>query len=315
MIASEPQLKSAIPAVAQTGLVLVVDDYDDARFLVMCALHRNKLKCIEAASGEQALEQVMADPDAIDAIALDVMMPGIDGFEVARRLREVPETSGIPIIMVTASATEDRDVVRGVEHGVVDYITKPCSPTVLVAKVRSACERTRETRRLKRELASAEGRATIDPLTGLFNRRHFEDRLEEAGAYAKRYREEFSLILLSIDESEVLGEAEERDRAAAHLAEAIRATVRSEDLAFRFDVEKLALLLRKCDAARGIAIAERLRNDLKPFELADGRYRSLTFSGGAAAVHGDEDFSRADLVSRAEIALAQAKAAGGARVI
>ncbi len=315
MIASQPHIKVASPAVAQTGLVLVVDDYDDARFLVMCALHRSKIKCIEAATGEEALERVMADPEAIDAIVLDVMMPGIDGFEVAKRLRDVPETAGIPILMVTASATEDRDVVRGVEHGVIDYITKPCSPSVLVAKVRSACERTRETRRLKRELAFAEGHATVDPLTGLFNRRHFELRLDEAGAYAKRHREEFSLVLLSVDAAEGLDDAEERDRAASHLAEAIRSTLRGEDLAFRFDLEKLALLLRKCDAERGIAIAQRLRGELPPFEQADGRYRRLTFSGGAAAVHGDEDFSRTDLISRAEMALARAKEAGGDRII
>src|SRR4051794_8016321 len=74
MIASEPHLKVARPALAQTGLVLVVDDYDDARFLVMCALHRSKLKCIGASTGEEALERVMADPEAIDAIVLDVMM-------------------------------------------------------------------------------------------------------------------------------------------------------------------------------------------------------------------------------------------------
>lgn len=305
----------ASPAIAQSGLVLVVDDYDDARFLVMCALHRSKIKCIEASTGEEALERVMADPEAIEAIVLDVMMPGIDGFEVARRLQDVPATAGIPILMVTASATEDRDVVRGVEHGVVDYITKPCSPSVLVAKVRSACERTRETRRLKRELAFAEGHATIDALTGLFNRSHFEVRLDEAGAYAKRHREEFSLVLLSVDEAEGLRNAEERDRASSHLAETIRATLRGEDLAFRFDVDKLALLLRKCNAERGIAIAERLRGVLPPFELTDGRYRCLTISGGAAAVAGGEDFSRADLIFRAEMALAAAKAAGGDRII
>ncbi|MEO6577067.1 MAG: response regulator, partial [Polyangiaceae bacterium] len=267
----------ARPAVAQTGLVLVVDDYDDARFLVMCALHRSKLKCIEASTGEEALERVIADPEAIDAIVLDVMMPGIDGFEVAKRLREVPETACIPIIMVTASATEDGDVVRGVENGVVDYITKPCSPNVLVAKVRSACERTRETRRLKRELAFAEGNATVDPATGLFNRRHFELRLDEAGAYAKRHGEGVLLVLLSIDQVDDLDDTAERARAASHLAEAIRSTLRGEDVAFRFDFEKLALLLRKCDAERGIAFAERLRTVLQPFQLADGRYRCLTF--------------------------------------
>lgn len=292
MIASQPHPKTASPAIAQTGLVLVVDDYDDARFLVMCALHRSKITCIEASTGEEALERVKADPEAIEAIVLDVMMPGIDGFEVARRLQEVPATAGIPILMVTASATEDRDVVRGVEHGVVDYITKPCSPSVLVAKVRSACERTRETRRLKRELAIAEGHTTVDALTGLFNRSHFEVRLNEAGAYAKRHREEFSLVLLSPSTKPRASETQ------------------------RSGTAPLRILPKPFGPRCGGKIWPFASTSTSsPFELTDGRYSCLTISGGTAAVAGGEDFSRADLTLRAEMAHAEAKAAGGDRII
>ena len=128
--------------------VLIVDDDEDIRDLVMELLISVGLPCVGAASGEEAVRIVQAAPDAIDLVVLDVNMPGgMDGTQVLRVLKKEPGTAHIPIIMVTASATRDADIVQGVDSGATDYLPKPCSPNVLIAKVRAV--RTRACRTLR----------------------------------------------------------------------------------------------------------------------------------------------------------------------
>jgi two-component system cell cycle response regulator len=300
---------------SQSGSVLVVDDDEAARYLVVRALARKKISCIEAANGEIALERVFSNPSAIEAIVLDVMMPGMTGFDVVRALKRNPLASSIPVILVTASATEEEDIVRGVEYGAIDYITKPYSPLVLVAKIRAACERARAERQLRYELRFAELHAMIDPLTGLFNRRHFDTRISEATAYAKRHEEPFSIVMLDLDHFKLVNDTyghEEGDRVLVHFAAAVRAVLRGDDVAFRYGGEEFVLLLRGCDSNRAMDVANRLKKQLgqRPHGFADGSFRAVTFSAGVAAAQEIEGFSGEELVSRADAALYRAKDAG-----
>jgi diguanylate cyclase (GGDEF)-like protein len=299
----------------QSGVVLVVDDDEAARYLVVRALGRKKIACIEAATGELALERVLEDPDAIEAIVLDVMMPGMTGFDVVRALKTNPLASSIPVILVTASATQEDDIVRGVEYGAIDYIMKPYSPAVLVAKIHAACERARAERHLRYELRFAELHAMIDPLTGLFNRRHFDTRIQEATAYAKRHEEPFSIVMLDLDHFKSVNDThghEEGDRVLVHFAAAVRAVLRGEDVAFRYGGEEFVLLLRGCDSNRAMDVANRLKKQLvqRPHGFKDGSARAVTFSAGIAAAQEIEGFSGEELVSRADAALYRAKNAG-----
>ncbi len=308
------------PSPSAEGAVLVVDDDEAARLLMCRALRRNRIRCVEAANGEQALEIVKADPSAFDAVVLDVMMPGIDGFEVVRRLKDSRSTSHIRIIMVTASATTDEEIVRGVEFGAVDYITKPYSPAVLVAKVRAACERSRAESRLRGELLFAEHHAMVDPLTGLFNRRHFETRMQEASAFAKRHDDPFAVIMLDLDHFKAVNDTyghQVGDTALIHFATAVREVLRGgEDVAFRYGGEELVLLLRSCDAALAVEVGERLRSHLRanPLVFPDGIARPIAFSAGVAAALASENFASEELVSRADAALYRAKKAGRDRI-
>jgi two-component system, cell cycle response regulator len=299
----------------QSGLVLVVDDDEAARYLVVRALARKKISCIEAVNGESALERVLANPTAIEAIILDVMMPDMTGFDVMRALKKNPMASSIPVILVTASATEEEDIVRGVEYGAIDYLTKPYSPAVLVAKLRAACERARAERRLRYELRFAELHAMIDPLTGLFNRRHFDTRIHEATAYAKRHLEPFSIVMLDLDHFKLVNDTyghEEGDRVLVDFAAAVRAVLRGDDVAFRYGGEEFVLLLRGCDSNRALDVASRLKKQLgrRPHHFADGSSRPVPFSAGVAAALEIEGFSGEELVSRADAALYRAKNAG-----
>jgi two-component system alkaline phosphatase synthesis response regulator PhoP len=125
--------------VAVKRTVLVVDDEKDIRELVGFHLAEDGYAVREAESGEDALAALAAERPAL--VVLDVMLPGVDGLEVCRRLRADPATATIPVIMLTARATEI-DRVLGLEIGADDYIVKPFSPRELVARVHAVLRRT-----------------------------------------------------------------------------------------------------------------------------------------------------------------------------
>jgi two-component system phosphate regulon response regulator PhoB len=118
--------------------ILVVDDEEDILELVRYNLAREGYRIVGALSGEKALEK--AATDNIDLIVLDLMLPGIDGLEVTRRLKRSPTTRAIPIIMLSAKG-EESDVVTGLELGADDYVTKPFSPKILIARVKAMLRR------------------------------------------------------------------------------------------------------------------------------------------------------------------------------
>jgi two-component system, OmpR family, phosphate regulon response regulator PhoB len=120
--------------------VLVVEDEPDIRDLVVLHLTREGFRCRTAGNGPDALREARAAPP--DLVVLDLMLPGMDGLEVCRRLRAEGATAGVPIIMLTAKADEV-DRVVGLELGADDYVAKPFSPKELVARVRAVLRRSR----------------------------------------------------------------------------------------------------------------------------------------------------------------------------
>ncbi len=120
--------------------ILVVDDEPDIRRLVVLHLEREGFRCRTAGTGPGALREAKAAVP--DLVVLDLMLPGLDGLEVCRRLRSEASTAGVPIIMLTAKADEV-DRVVGLEVGADDYVVKPFSPKELVARVRAVLRRAR----------------------------------------------------------------------------------------------------------------------------------------------------------------------------
>jgi diguanylate cyclase (GGDEF)-like protein len=209
------------------------------------------MTCLEAAHGEEGIAVANAEVDRLDAIVLDVMMPGIDGYEVMRRIFKSPITKELPILLLTAHANTDDDVVQSMEIGALDHLSKPFSGPVLVAKVKAACTRRAKSRALVTELDLARENATIDALTGLANRRPFEQRLTEESAHARRHHRPFSLVMIDLDHFKLLNDSyghETGDRALKHTARLIKAMLRTDDFAFRYGGEEFALLLRSCSA-------------------------------------------------------------------
>lgn len=118
--------------------ILVVEDEQDILELVRYNLARENYKVFCASSGEEALNIVASEP--LDLIVLDLMLPKIDGLEVTKRLKNNPRTQSIFIVMLTAKGSE-ADIVTGLELGADDYITKPFSPRVLLARIKAVIRR------------------------------------------------------------------------------------------------------------------------------------------------------------------------------
>jgi two-component system, OmpR family, alkaline phosphatase synthesis response regulator PhoP len=121
-----------------TETILVVEDESDIRDLIVYNLERAGYEAVGVGAGAEALQRVSARRP--DAIILDLMMPGIDGMEVCRRLKHDETTRGIPVVMLTARG-EDGDIVAGLESGADDYVTKPFSTKVLLARLRAVLRR------------------------------------------------------------------------------------------------------------------------------------------------------------------------------
>ncbi|HDP35118.1 MAG TPA: response regulator transcription factor [Candidatus Hydrogenedentes bacterium] len=136
--------------------ILVVEDEEDILELVSYNLNKEGYQVTRAMSGEKALQCVDDDPPHL--ILLDLMLPELDGLEVCRRLKRDPETAVIPIVMLTAKG-EESDIVAGLELGADDYVTKPFSPRVLVARIRAVLRRNR------RGMANEDAILTFDDLT------------------------------------------------------------------------------------------------------------------------------------------------------
>ena len=118
--------------------VLIVEDEPEIAELIEFHLRREGIRTRIVPSGRKALE--MIDRKRPDLVILDLMLPDLDGFQICRRLKSSPETGRIPVVMVTAKS-EDADVVTGIELGADDYVMKPFSPKVLVARVKNVIRR------------------------------------------------------------------------------------------------------------------------------------------------------------------------------
>lgn len=169
--------------------ILIVEDEADIAELLRCHLEKEGyLRVIIAASGDEALREVKTNPP--DLIFLDLMIPGIKGLDVCRKLKNRPETAEIPIIMLTAKS-EESDIVLGLELGADDYITKPFSPKLVIARMRALLRR-------YQQLSSAPPKAetiAIGPLNiNLISRDVFLD-----GNPIQLTRGEYEILLLFVE--------------------------------------------------------------------------------------------------------------------
>ncbi|WP_419897396.1 diguanylate cyclase domain-containing protein [Roseomonas sp. USHLN139] len=216
--------------------ILIVDD-EVSNIEIMSAILEDDHEICFATSGEEALE--VARAELPDLILLDVLMPGIDGYEVCRQLKADAVLADVPVIFTTALGDQEAEV-KGLELGAIDYVTKPVAPVILQARVRNHLDM----KRMRDELAEL---AVTDALTGLGNRRCLEQRLTQEAARLAATGEMLSVIILDVDFfkrfNDLYGHAE-GDRCLTMVAAALnRAMHRSNHLAVRYGGEEFACIL------------------------------------------------------------------------
>jgi diguanylate cyclase (GGDEF)-like protein len=236
------------------------------------------------------------------------MMPRMNGYELAQRIRANPVTKFIPVIMQTAAGRRAEDLRRASEVGALGYITDPTDLDLLLARTRTLLE-------FKAYLDVCEEAAFTDHLTGLANRRRFERQLEREVGRVQRFERPFSLLMLDIDSFKNLNDNfghDAGDDAIRRIGRALREGTRGIDLAARIGGEEFAVLLVETSKEGGVEVAERLRLAIKAIEIPKAGH--ITASFGVAECPSDAQ-TAADIVKAADIALYEAKRNGRDRVV
>ena len=285
--------------------MLVVDDEPDKRMLLTVALEMAGYNVRTAKDGDEGLAAVESYQP--DLIVTDVMMPRMDGYELARRVRANPLTRFIPIIIQTAARNDAQDARRGAEVGALGYITDPLDIDLLLARVRTLLD-------FKGYLDTCEEQAFTDHLTGLANRRRFERQLEREVGRTLRYGRPFCLLLLDIDHFKQVNDTyghEAGDEAIRRLSKTLQAGTRGIDLAARIGGEEFAVLLTETGFEGGEEVAERLRQAVKQEEIPAVGH--ITASFGVAEFPACAQTGR-ELLTAADAAMYEAKRQGRDRV-
>lgn len=305
-----------VPDRAHRGRILVVDDNPDNLEVLSTRLRFCGYEVETASGGEEALERVHEHPP--DLILLDVMLPGIDGYEVARRIKGDEALPFIPIILVTVRDTT-RDKVAGLDAGADDYLTKPIDFPELEARVRSMLRIKRLQTELQEKNLELAQLSISDGLTGLYNHRHVQQVLHEEFERAKRTGEPVAVVMFDLDHFKDVNDTyghQVGDRVLQEMAEILRRTAREIDKLGRYGGEEFIAILPDTDLDDGAVFAERVRQDVaRHLFPADGEALRMTVSAGVAVYPDRGITDPRELVRRADQALYAAKAAGRNRVM
>jgi diguanylate cyclase (GGDEF)-like protein len=303
--------------------ILVVDDNPDNVMLLRARLESNGYTVDSAADGEEALDKVYASPPNL--ILLDIMMPKIDGMEVARRIKSDRSLPFMPIIMQTALDTTD-DVVHGLDAGADDYITKPINFRELEARVKSLLRiQALQTKLAERERDLSEANSLLltasrtDALTNVDNRGYLEERLHEVWQHSQRLHEPVSLVMCDIDHFKRVNDQyghQAGDAVLRQFAQLLKSAARGVDRIGRYGGEEFLVILPGTVLDAAVTFAERLRHDVEAhtFTFDDGTLRRTVSCGVAAWPH-PRVTSQEALVKAADGALYVAKETGRNRVI
>ncbi|HKZ79101.1 MAG TPA: diguanylate cyclase [Pyrinomonadaceae bacterium] len=286
--------------------VLVVDDDADKLNLLAMALNMAGYEVLTAGDGQEALTAMAASEP--DLVISDVMMPRMNGFDLARQIRQNPQTKFIPVILQSAGRHLAEDLRLGSEVGALGYITDPTDLELLLARARTLLD-------FKAYLDTCEEAAFTDHLTGLANRRRFERHMEREVARTARYGHPFCLLMLDIDHFKNVNDThghEAGDIAMKRLAKILQEGTRGIDLAARIGGEEFAVILTETRLASAMEVAERLRIAIKSVEMPT--VGTLTASFGVAECPSCATGAR-QLLACADTALYRAKHEGRDRVV
>jgi diguanylate cyclase (GGDEF)-like protein len=296
------------PTEEQRPTVLIVDDSADVHRLLKVRLKNEELEFLSASDGVEGV--TMADQQQPALIILDVDMPGMDGLSALRRLKELPRTQHIPVI-VLSGLHSPQDKVMAFDLGAIDYITKPFELTELRVRVRSAL-------RMQLLVQMLAQRAQIDGMTGLWNRTFFDRRWSEEHARCSRYGHSMSVALLDLDHFKSVNDSfghPAGDMVLQVLAKVLQRESRHSDLACRYGGEEFVLLMPDTSAADAATVCERIRTAVESARFPRFPSLRVTVSIGIAGSSAASTVSAEQWVETADHNLYSAKRSGRNRIV
>ena len=318
------QKKTSSKVLKDQDFILVVEDESNSRLLLKTYLTSDDYKVKLARSGEEALEIAAAHPPSV--IILDIILPGMNGYEVCKRLKHSIRTSFIPIILVTALRGND-ERVQGIEAGADDFISKPFNRVELLTRIKSLLrikalndaleQKIEELEKAKTKLRKL---AVTDGLTGLYNYRAFRRQLHMEVQRSKRFNLPVSLLMMDIDHFKAYNDRFGHlngDRVLKRFAQILHENIREVDCLARYGGEEFALILPGTEKKAAKIVAEKVRRlvERSPFpmekKLPKGR---VTISVGVAS-YPEDTRDEEEFIRLSDIAMYRAKKSGRNRTV
>nr|WP_269468487.1 PleD family two-component system response regulator [Devosia ureilytica] len=314
-IAIEDALRAMDSISASGGSILIIDT--DQR-------HAERIKGY--LSAEHRVDILTEPAEAVFQVTgasyeLALVSMGLDGFDplrVCSQMRTVDHSRNLPIILMADAADKPR-VVRALDLGVNDFISRPVERNELMARVRTQIRRHRYAMELRESVNNTMALAVTDELTGLYNRRYFDRHLNVMLSKAQEQDRDMALMIIDMDHFKAVNDNHGHDIGDAVLREfsaRLKRNIRGVDLACRFGGEEFVVLMPDTDITQAEAVAERVRQSMaeKSFEVGAARPLSVTVSVGVSIREGQVDTPES-MIKRADVALYRAKREGRNRVI
>jgi diguanylate cyclase (GGDEF)-like protein len=290
----------------QKARILIADDTPYNLKVLNAVLSQQHYHITVAHNGLETLR--LAVTESPDLILLDIMMPGMDGIEACQRLKKNLDTCDIPIIFLTAKS-EDDDIIRGLDLGAADYITKPFNPKILLARVRTHLSLRQKTKELL-EFAHKDG------LTLIANRRRFDSYLESEWQRCLRTQLPLSLIMIDIDffksYNDTYGHLQ-GDEILKVTAQTLEKVISGTPyLVARYGGEEFSIILSNTTLESATNVAAQAHFEIANLNIAHSKskLKKLTASFGIATLVPNERNSSKDLISMADSRLFKAKENG-----
>lgn len=294
--------------------ILLVEDSATLRYAMRTYIIDAGHEPLVARSGEEALQMLENTP--VDMIIMDVEMPGLNGFETTRLIREWLAGHWIPIVFVTG-LNEDENYREGIEAGGDDYLIKPVSFMIIKAKIR-AMERIAEMRdQLSRLNSELEALSQLDSLTQIFNRRTFNEMAKQQWALAKRHQQPVSALMIDVDHFKLFNDHYGHpagDACLKKVTQAIKGCLhRTTDILGRYGGEEFIVLLPETDAKGALCVAQAIGEAISALQIRHGVSPTapyVTASLGGATCLRTTGHDLEELIKNADRALYKAKRAG-----
>ena len=284
--------------------ILVIDD-EKINLNILIGLLGDRYEVVVALNAKKALE--ILDKKDVNLILLDIVMPGIDGFEVCSILKKQAHTQDIPVIFITVESDE-KTIEEAYGIGGIDFITKPFKPKELLAKVK----RELRLQEMQKELQLL---ASTDPMTKLYNRRYFTNASAHIFDLAKRDKRALSMIMLDIDNFKLVNDTyghKTGDDVIVNLANILHTQQRKSDIICRFGGEEFLILLPNTTSKNAEIIAEKIRVSVEKSSIYLNEKKSIhyTVSLGVSEVGTQNEKNIEEAIKRADKALYNAKETG-----